>query len=59
MITFSKFLATIKIDVLSNLKWILLSAKKQTKIHFAAFSKNWEFRTLIDRVLKKKFPEME
>ena len=25
----------------SNLKWILLSAKKQTKIHFAVFSKNW------------------
>lgn len=37
---------------LSNLRWMLLSAKKQTRIHSAAFSRV-EFRTLIDRVLKK------
>ncbi len=45
--------------VLSNLRWMLLSAKKQTRIHSAAFSRNWNLEHSSTGCSKKIFPETE
>lgn len=53
MITFSKFLATIKIDVPIKLDMKALVREKPNEEELRKIFEEMEFRTLIDRVLKK------
>jgi len=55
MITFSKFLATIKIDV-SNLRWMRSFASNRTKRRFAPSLRNWNLEHLSTGYLKKRLP---
>lgn len=59
MITFSKFLATIKIDVPIQLEMDALVREEADENSLRSIFEELEFRTLIDRVLKKIFPETE
>ncbi|MCB6666199.1 DNA polymerase I family protein, partial [Phocaeicola dorei] len=53
MITFSKFLATIKIDVPIQLEMDALVREEADENSLRSIFEELEFRTLIDRVLKK------
>ena len=53
MITFSKFLATIKIDVPIKLDMKALVREEPNEEELRKIFEEMEFRTLIDRVLKK------
>lgn len=53
MITFSKFLATIKIDVPVTLDMNALTREKPNEEELRKIFEELEFRTLIDRILKK------
>ncbi len=54
MITFSKFLATIKIDVPIQLEMDKLVREQADEDSLRQIFEELEFRTLIDRVLKKE-----
>lgn len=54
LITFSKFLATIKIDVPIQLEMDLLVREQADEESLRQIFEELEFRTLIDRVLKKE-----
>ena len=54
MITFSKFLATIKIDVPIQLEMDALVREEADENSLRSIFEELEFRTLIDRVLKKE-----
>lgn len=54
MITFSKFLATIKIDVPVTLDMNALTREKPNEEELRKIFEELEFRTLIDRILKKR-----
>ena len=56
MITFSKFLATIKIDVPIQLEMDALVREEADENSLRSIFEELEFRTLIDRVLKKESP---
>ncbi|WP_336617614.1 DNA polymerase I [Bacteroides acidifaciens] len=56
MITFSKFLATIKIDVPIQLEMDTLVREEADENSLRSIFEELEFRTLIDRVLKKGSP---
>ena len=56
MITFSKFLATIKIDVPIQLEMDKLVREDADENSLRSIFEELEFRTLIDRVLKKETP---
>lgn len=56
MITFSKFLATIKTDVPIQLKMDALVREEADENSLRSIFEELEFRTLIDRVLKKESP---
>ena len=55
MITFSKFLATIKIDVPIQLEMDALVREEADENSLRSIFEELEFRTLIDRVLKRYF----
>ena len=55
MITFSKFLATIKIDVPIQLEMDALVREEADENSLRSIFEELEFRTLIDRVLKKRY----
>ena len=54
MITFSKFLATIKIDVPIQLEMDALVREQPDEEALRSIFEELEFRTLIERVLKKE-----
>lgn len=58
MITFSKFLATIKIDVPIKLDMKALVREEPDEEELRKIFEEMEFRTLIDRVLKKAMPPL-